>query len=592
MGTGADAGVEWALEPQAETLFTLEQSIRALVNQTSIRLGAKAQDKIKGVGRAARTALPVHCEAGHIDSCLAGRDASVAIGSFRLPGNKGGTAGDNPPLEGGDFCLCAGDMYYPTLEEVKTLASTGNMVPVYREIDADMETPVSAYLKVARPPYSFLLESVEGGERLARYSFIGTEPYAILKTGPGQPDGAVDPIIPIKAEMDKFKLVSIPGLPRFHGGAVGYLAYDIIRYFEPRVPEPPKDPLGLPESLFMFNDTLLVFDHLKHNIKVVSHVFLDSDPDRAYQDALDKIDRLVQRLSAPLTPPPIARPSGLTGPGAQVTSNFTREAYEGVVDKAKDYIYAGDVIQVVTSQRLARKTASHPFEIYRALRSINPSPYMYYLHLDSFHIVGASIETLVRVEDGTVVTHPIAGTRPRGSSAEEDAALEKELRESEKQRAEHIMLVDLARNDIGRVSEPGTVEVTQLMDVERYSRVMHLVSHVAGKLRPDLTSYDALRACFPAGTLSGAPKIRAMEIISELEGEKRGPYGGAVGYLSFSGNIDTAITLRTSVLKDGVAYVQAGGGVVADSTPEDEYAETLDKAGALLRAIDKAEGLE
>ena len=483
-------------------------------------------------------------------------------------------------------------MYYPTLEEVKRLACRGNLVPIYREIDADLETPVSAYLKVARPPYSFLLESVEGGERLARYSFIGTEPYAILNTGPGQPDGPVDPLIPIKAEMDRYKLITIPDLPRFHGGAVGYLTYDVVRYFEPRVPEPPRDPLGLPEALFMFNDTLLVFDHLKHNIKVVSHMQLDGDMQRAYGEATEKIDRLVERLSMPLEPPPTINPSGLRANSHQVTSNFTQEDYEAVVERAKEYIVAGDIIQVVPSQRLARKTDAHPFQIYRALRSVNPSPYMYYLHLDDFYIVGASIETLVRVEDGTVVTHPIAGTRPRGSTPEEDAALEEELKGSEKQRAEHIMLVDLARNDVGRVSQPGSVVVTQLMDVERYSRVMHLVSHVAGKLKTDLTAYDALRACFPAGTLSGAPKIRAMEIISELEGEKRGPYGGAVGYFSFSGNVDTAITLRTSVLKDGVAYVQAGGGVVADSTPEDEYQETLHKAGALLRAIDKAEGLE
>ena len=483
-------------------------------------------------------------------------------------------------------------MYIPTFEQVSKLADQGNLIPVYREIDADLETPVSAYLKVARPPYSFLLESVEGGERLARYSFIGTEPYSILRTGPGQPDGAVDPIIPIKAEMDSYKLIPLPDLPRFHGGAVGYLAYDIVRYFEPRVPEPPRDPLDLPEALFMFNDTLLVFDHLKHTIKVVSHIHLDGDMEGSYSSAIQKIERLVERLSAPLDPPPAVLASGITSSTPQVTSNFSQQQYEEAVERAKEYIYAGDVIQVVTSQRLARKTAAHPFQIYRALRSVNPSPYMYYLHLDDFYIVGASIETLVRVEDGTVVTHPIAGTRPRGETPEEDAALEAELRESEKQRAEHIMLVDLARNDVGRVSETGTVEVTNLMSVERYSRVMHLVSHVAGRLRPDLTAYDALRACFPAGTLSGAPKIRAMEIISELEGEKRGPYGGAVGYFSFSGNVDTAITLRTGILKDSVAYVQAGGGVVADSTPEDEYQETLHKASALLRAIDRAEGLE
>ena len=484
-------------------------------------------------------------------------------------------------------------MYYPSLEQIKALASQGNLIPIYREIDADLETPVSAYLKVARPPYSFLLESVEGGERLARYSFIGTEPYSVLKTGPGQPDGDGDPITHIKGEMDRYQLIPIPDLPRFHGGAVGYLAYDIIRYFEPRVPEPPKDPLGLPEAVFMFSDTLLVFDHLRHNIKVVSHVFIDGDLEAAYAQATEKIDRMVERLSMPLENPPTMNvPAGTGRANPVVRSNFNQEDYEAAVERAKEYIYAGDVIQVVTSQRLERDTHAHPFQIYRALRATNPSPYMYYLHLDDFYIVGASIETLVRVEDGTVVTHPIAGTRPRGNTPEEDASFEKELRESEKQRAEHIMLVDLARNDVGRVSQPGSVKVTQLMEVEKYSRVMHLVSHVAGQLKADVTAYDALRACFPAGTLSGAPKIRAMEIISELEGEERGPYGGAVGYFSFSGNVDSAITLRTAVIRDGVAYVQAGGGVVADSIADDEYQETLHKAGALLRAIDKAEGRE
>ena len=480
-------------------------------------------------------------------------------------------------------------MYSPTLEEVKRLAGMGNLVPVYREIEADLETPVSAYLKVARPPYSFLLESVEGGERLARYSFIGTEPYAVLKTGAGQPDGPGDPLVPIKAEMDRHKLIPIPDLPKFHGGAVGYLAYDVVRYFEPRVPEPSRDSLGLPESLFMFTDTLLVFDHLKHTIKVVSHAHLDGDVESAYLEAVEKVDRMVDRLSMPLESPNVPRPATR---GSQVTSNFSQVDYEAAVERAKEYIYAGDIIQVVPSQRLARKTDAHPFQIYRALRSINPSPYMYFLHLEDFHIVGASIENVVSVEDGALGAHPIAGTRPRGKTPEEDAALEEELRSSEKQRAEHIMLVDLARNDLGRVSQPGTVKVPDLMYVERYSRVMHLVSHVVGKSKSELNAYDAVRACFPAGTVSGAPKIRAMEIISELEGEKRGPYGGAVGYFAFSGNMDTALTLRTAVIKDGVAYVQAGGGVVADSIPEDEYQETLDKAGALLRAIDKAEGME
>ena len=484
-------------------------------------------------------------------------------------------------------------MYYPSLEQVKGLAEDGNLVPVYRSINADLETPVSAYLKVARPPYSFLLESVGGGERIGRYSFIGTEPYHVIKTGPGQEGGEVDPLSLVQQEMDRHRLIPIADLPRFHGGAVGYLAYDTIRYFEPRVPAMPADPQGLPESVFTFVDTLLVFDHLRHDIKVVSHVRLDGDIAGAYEAATGKIDALVQRLSQPLElPPEILESPGKSVAPAQVQSNFTREEYAAAVERCIEYIYAGDVIQVVNSQRFSRQTEAHPFQVYRSLRSINPSPYMYYLQLDDFQIVGAAIETVVMVEDGIAATHPIAGTRPRGGTPEEDAALEAELKGSEKQRAEHIMLVDLGRNDIGRVSVPGTVSVTELMGVERFSHVMHLVSHVEGRLRPDLTPYDALRSCFPAGTVSGAPKIRAMEIIAEVEGEKRGPYGGAVGYFSFSGNMDTALVLRTGIYKDGTMYVQAGGGIVADSIPEDEYLETQHKAGALLRAIDLAEGRE
>ena len=480
-------------------------------------------------------------------------------------------------------------MYTPTLEQVKALAGPGVLVPVYREISADLETPISAYLKVARPPYSFLLESVEGGERIARYSFIGTEPYKVVKTGPGESGGEVDPLSLVQAEMDQYRLAPVADLPRFHGGGVGYLAYDTVSYFEPRVPLMPRDPQGVPQSVFMFADTMLVFDHLRHHIKVVSHVRPDHDVERAYREATDKIDALVHRLSQPLEQP--AAMQSAAGPvGAEVESNFTRTRYEEAVNKCVEYIYAGDVIQVVNSQRFSRRTNAPPLQIYRALRSINPSPYMYFLHLDDFHIVGAAIETVAQVQNGIVATHPIAGTRPRGRTPEEDEALEHELKTSEKQRAEHIMLVDLGRNDIGRVSVPGTVNVTQLMGVERFSHVMHLVSHVEGRLRPDMTPYDALRSCFPAGTVSGAPKIRAMEIIAEIEGEKRGPYGGAVGYFSFSGNMDTALVLRTGVYKDGVMHVQAGGGVVADSTPGDEYEETIHKAGALMRAIDRAEG--
>ena len=430
-------------------------------------------------------------------------------------------------------------MYYPSLEEIKSYVGKGNLVPLYKSINADLETPVSAFLKVANTSYCYLLESVSGGERLGRYSFIGADPYKVIKTGKGQVYGEVDPLTLVQQEMDQFQLVSVPGLPKFHGGGVGYLAYDSIRYFEPRVPPMPADPQGLPESVFMFSDTLLVFDHISHDIKVVSHVSLDDDVDASYKNAVDKIDKLVQQLEKPLEFPPELRSDPLIPQPekSHIDSNFTQQQYLEAVEKCVEYIYAGDVIQVVNSQRFSRKTSAHPFQIYRSLRSVNPSPYMYYLHLDDFDIVGAAIETVAQVQDGIAATHPIAGTRPRGRTIEEDNALEDELKNSEKQRAEHIMLVDLGRNDIGRVSEPGTVNVTQFLEVERFSHVMHLVSHVEGKLRSDLTPYDALRSCFPAGTVSGAPKIRAMEIIAEIEGEKRGPYGGAVGYFSFSGNM-------------------------------------------------------
>ncbi len=472
-------------------------------------------------------------------------------------------------------------MYYPTLEEVKKLARHGNLVPVYYEMMADLETPVSAYLKVARGNYSFLLESVEGGERLARYSFIGTEPSLILSTGT---ENRTDPLFLIEEEFKQFKLVPVGGLPRFHGGMVGYLSYEVARHFE-KLPSPENDPLGLPESVFMLADTILVFDHLTHKIKVVSHAHLNGSVEKAYQEATDKIDSLVQRLRQPIaveTPP-------ITSTKYDVTSNISPTEYAAIVSQAKEYIYNGDIIQAVMSQRFARQTEASPFAIYRALRSINPSPYMYYLQLDDCHIVGASPELLVRVEDGTVSNHPIAGTRPRSKDTAQDKALEEELRNDEKERAEHLMLVDLARNDIGRISEPGTVTVTQLMDIERYSHVMHLVSHVQGKLRGEFSQYDALRACFPAGTVSGAPKIRAMEIIADLEPDKRGPYAGAVGYFDFSGNLDTAIAIRTIVIKNGVAYVQAGAGIVADSVPEKEYQESVNKAQALLNAIAQAE---
>jgi anthranilate synthase component 1 len=480
-------------------------------------------------------------------------------------------------------------MYVPSLDEAKRLAAQGNLAPVYREVAADLETPVSAYLKVARGGHSFLLESVEGGERLARYSFIGTEPYRVLRTEPNAALDQTDPLLAIEDELRRFRVVSLPGLPRFHGGAVGYLSYEVVRHFEPRVPAASRDPLGLPEAIFMFTDTLLVFDHLHHNIKVVTHARLDGDIESSYRQALWRIDELVARLEKPLTALPYEERASPCGRKPRIASNMARAEFIAKVERAKEYIEAGDIIQAVISQRFQRPTGAHPFAVYRALRTVNPSPYMYFLELGDCHIVGASPELLVRVEDGVVATHPIAGTRPRGRDPEEDRALEEELRGDEKEKAEHVMLLDLGRNDIGRVSEPGTVQVSQLMDVERYSHVMHLVSHVSGRLRSEMTPYDALRACFPAGTVSGAPKIRAMEIIAELEPEQRGPYAGAVGYFDLSGNLDTAITIRTIVMKDGVAHVQAGGGIVFDSVPEREYQESVNKAQALMRAIEQAE---
>ncbi len=492
----------------------------------------------------------------------------------------------------------------PSLAEVRALTGEGNLVPVYREIMGDLETPVTAYLKVAQGPYSFLLESVEGGERLARYSFIGTDPYLVVRLHDGtltathqrgdkQVFPFTDPLEALQGFLTPYRLVRAPGtdLPRFLGGAVGYLGYECIRYFEPRVPMAAVDALGLPDAVFMLTDTLLVFDHLKRRIKVVSHVHTDTgDLAAAYDEATARIDRLVAQLRHGVaTPPRGTREKEAAG---QRAANFTRAAYEEAVERAKEYIAAGDIIQIVPSQRLTVPTSAAPFTIYRALRAINPSPYMVYFNLDGFQIVASSPESLVRNEGGTITTHPLAGTRPRGKTEEADRALAEELTTDEKERAEHIMLVDLGRNDIGRIAEPGTVRVPSLMAVERYSHVMHLCSEVEGRLKPEYTSLDALRACFPMGTATGAPKIRAMQIIAELEREQRGPYAGALGYVGYDGNMDFALALRTMPVKDGVAYPQAGGGVVADSSPEGEYHECHHKMGALLRAIETAEDLE
>ncbi len=479
--------------------------------------------------------------------------------------------------------------YTPTLDEVRALAGKGNIVPVYREVVADLETPVSAYLKVARGKHSFLLESVEGGERLARYSFIGTEPYRVLRSGDNVTANETpgDPLLQIEDELRRLTPVPVEWLPRFHGGAVGYMAYECARYYE-KLPLPAADPQGFPEAVFMFCDTLLVFDHLQRKIKVVSHARLDGDVEAAYRQATWKIEQLVARLAQPLSrlPYDTTRTSKMD---RAFVSNNTREQFMGKVERAKAYIARGDTYQIQVSQRFTRETDAHPFEVYRALRTINPSPYMYYLELGEMHVVGASPEVLIRVEDGVIETHPIAGTRRRGRDAADEQKMADELQSSEKERAEHIMLVDLARNDLGRVCEAGTVQVTSLMDIERYSHVMHMVSHVLGKLRPDVTSYDALRAYFPHGTVTGAPKIRTMELIAELEGERRGGYGGCVGYFDMSGNCDTALAIRTLWMKPGVAYAQAAGGVVYDSTAEEEWMESHNKARATMRAIELAE---
>ena len=470
-----------------------------------------------------------------------------------------------------------------SLDEVRALASQGNIVPIYREVRADLETPVSAFLKVARGDYSFLLESVEGGERVGRYSFIGTEPHRTRSFT--HEDG--DPLLEIESEIGRFRSVEVPGLPRFHGGAVGYLGYETVRHFEPRVGAAENDALGVPESWLMFTDSLLVFDHLQHTIKVVANVRLEGDIAANYADAERQIDELVARLEQPLASLPYEPCNGPVGQPVQ--SNWDREDYLVAVKRTQEYIQAGDIIQAVISQRFSRQTGVHPFEVYRSLRAINPSPYMYYLQFGETYLVGASPELLVRVEEGKVDVHPIAGTRPRGATPEEDAQLAEELAHDPKELAEHVMLLDLGRNDVGKVSEAGSVEVTQRFDIERYSHVMHLVSHVTGTLREGMSPYDALRSAFPAGTVSGAPKIRAMEIVAEMEPDLRGPYAGAVGFFDLSGNVETCITIRTVIMKDGWAHVQAGGGIVYDSDPVKEFEETQHKSRAAMAAIDDAE---
>jgi anthranilate synthase component 1 len=489
-------------------------------------------------------------------------------------------------------------MYSPSAEEFIKLSSKGNLIPVYREILADMETPVSAYRKIAGDKDSFLFESVVGGEKWGRYSFLGSEPTVIFKSKDGKIellekgkttsfDIKGDPLHHLKELMSRYEPVKLPGLPRFFGGAVGYIGYDMVKFFE-KLPNSVEDDLGLPDALFMITDTIIIFDNVNQKIKVVSNAYTEGkDTDQAYKDAVDRIEAMIARIKAPLPPSKKRRSNPQK---KDIHSNFTKEAFTDIVEKARDYIKAGDVFQVVLSQRFEVENQEDPFEVYRAIRSLNPSPYMFLLNMGEISMVGSSPEVLVRVEEGEITLRPIAGTRKRGETEEEDRALEKDLLADPKERAEHIMLVDLGRNDVGRVSKTGDVEVDELMIIERYSHVMHIVSNVKGKIKDDLDSYDVLRACFPAGTVSGAPKVRAMEIIDEFEPTKRGPYAGAVGYFSFTGNMDICITIRTILMKGDKAYVQAGAGIVAYSDPESEYIETVNKAKGCIRALEIAAG--
>lgn len=490
-------------------------------------------------------------------------------------------------------------MIKPSLQEFISLSKKGNLIPVYKEILADMDTPVTACLKMGGSP-SFLFESVVGGEKWARYSFAGARPSKQIKAWGGKIEildrlGALetfetdDPIGVLKKELSCFQPVEIEGLPRFYGGLVGYIGYDMVRFFE-RVPDFGKKGLGLPDMFFMLTDTVLIFDNLRQKIKVVSNAHINGDPENAYREAVEKIEKLISELKHPLRKKRIKDKTSKDMPF--ISSFGEKERFEEAVLKAKEYVMAGDVVQVVLSQRFDTKTGVRPFDIYRALRVINPSPYMYYLDSGDAKLIGSSPEILVRLEGDRITLRPIAGTRKRGKTETEDKLLEEELKNDPKEIAEHIMLVDLGRNDVGRVAKTGSVNVTELMTVERYSHVMHLVSNVEGVLKDGLDAFDVLKACFPAGTVTGAPKVRAMEIIEELEPVRRGPYAGAVGYFGYSGNMDTCITIRTIIMKGKKVYVQAGAGIVADSVPEREYKETVNKAMGMMKALELAGGEE
>lgn len=491
---------------------------------------------------------------------------------------------------------------FPDKKEFIRLARLGNVIPVAREILADLETPVSAYLKLRTGAYDYLLESVEGGETLARYSFIGGEPSRVFKSKgrriflktPGKKEVSFvtsrDPLFELEKILKGFKQAPVSGMPPFSGGAVGYLGYDAVRFIE-KIPDKNKSAVDIPDAVFIFTETLIAFDHRDKKIKVICNAFLDDfkNPGAAYESACQKIEQILSRLRTLPVPLSGVEAGNKKQQPLQVTSNFSKGAFTKAVQKAKRHIKMGDIIQVVLSQAFRCKITADPFNVYRALRSINPSPYMFTINCSDFDLVGSSPEVHVRCEGRKAELRPIAGTRPRGADRGEDLRFEKELLNDPKEKAEHLMLVDLGRNDLGRVCDYKSVKVTEFMTVERYSHVMHLVSHVEGTLKKGRSLFDLLRATFPAGTISGAPKVRAMQIIDELENQKRGFYSGIVGYFSYSGNLDSCIAIRTLLVKDKTAYVQAGAGIVADSDPKKEYQETVHKAKALIQAVEVAE---
>ncbi|MEO8046855.1 MAG: anthranilate synthase component I [Nitrospirota bacterium] len=497
----------------------------------------------------------------------------------------------------------ASPQYSLSFNQFRQYAKEGNLVPLYREILADYETPVSAFAKIDHGPTAYLLESIEGGEKWARYSFLGSgSPIVVYEdrgdllvvqgTRKKRIPSRGNPLERLREMMESYRPVTMPDLPPFVGGAVGYLSYDMVRTFEDLAARQ-KDSLNLPDFAFLLTDTLLIFDNISQKIKVVATAHVTTKGERgikaAYRSATERIERTITRLKRPLRRTRLRR----RRKPVVFTANMSKADFEKMVRRTKEYIRAGDIVQAVLSQRWEANVQAPSLQLYRALRVVNPSPYMYYLRIAGVELVGSSPETLVRCEDGVISVRPIAGTRRRGVNPDEDQQMEQRLLADEKERAEHVMLVDLGRNDVGRVAKPGSVTVDSLMHVERYSHVMHIVSNVTGQLDESKTSYDVLRACFPAGTVSGAPKIRAMEIIDELEPTRRGPYAGAVGYFSFSGNMDMCINIRTVVVKNHQAFIQAGAGIVADSNPEHEYEETCNKAKAMMKAVELAEqGLE